>query len=309
MEEVVQQSDVVQEQSAPESAPAVETPQTGDTPAQEVPAYTPNYKFKSYDQEYEFDDDIKPLVTNKQLEDKFRDLFTAARGIEGVRKAKEKTQSEYQEYKKSVSPVMDLVNKANKAYQEKDYNSFFKTIGLSDQEVLQYAYKQLEYMEMPQDKRAQIDETNRLRSDYSKVREESELLKAEFQEIQKQKALSDLDQALSSQEVSNLVSAFDQRNGAGAFKQEVINRGFAIFQATGQNLTPAQVVQDLMSKYSFAFNQGQPQAAQAPQTPNVAQRKEVPVMQVPKGASTSVAAKQIKTLDDLHAVRKEKYGY
>jgi hypothetical protein len=300
-------------QQVEETTPAVDTPAqeaspTGAPESAEAPAYSPNYKYKSYDQEYEFDEYMKPLVSNKQVEERLRELYAAQRGIEGVSKARDKAQAEYQEYKKQWNPVVDLVQKANKAYQDKDYDAFFKTLGVPEADVLKYAYKRLEYMDMPEDRRKQVDETRQLRESYSQTREEAEYLREQFQEVQRQKTLNEIDQALSSQEVSSIARSFDQRNGQGAFKQEVINRGILLYQSTGQSLTPAQVVEDLVNKYGFSQQQEPAQArTQAPS--QVVERKELPVMPVAKGGSASVAARQIKTLDDLKAIKKEKYGY
>lgn len=282
-----------------------ETP-SGDKPAD---VYTPNYKYKSYDNEYEFDEYMKPLVTNKQVEERLRELYAAQRGIEGVSKARDKAQSEYTEYKKQWSPVLDLVQKANKAYQSKDYDLFFKTLGVPEKEVLQYAYKRLEYMDMPQDKRAQHDQDIQLKREYHSSKEENELLKEQFQEFQKQKLSSDIDMALSNQEVAPVIKAFEERNGQGSFKEEVIARGIYIYQTTGKSPTPNEVVKDLVNKYGLIQQNKPVNNVQTPAESNVVQRKDVPVMKSPTGGGSSVAGKAIKSLDDLKAVRKEKYGF
>ena len=69
-------SQVPEEVSAPESAPAVESVES-----QEPAPYTPSLKYKVYDQEKEFPEWTKSYIKDPETESRFKDLFDRSDGL------------------------------------------------------------------------------------------------------------------------------------------------------------------------------------------------------------------------------------
>jgi hypothetical protein len=52
-------------------------------------AWKPSFKFKVKDKELEFDDFVKPIIKTKDLEQKFKDLYEKAHGLDEVKTSRE----------------------------------------------------------------------------------------------------------------------------------------------------------------------------------------------------------------------------
>src|SRR5574343_1562020 len=88
-----------------EQSTQAEQPEASVEP--EVPAYQPTYKFKVKDQELEFDDLFKPLVTSKEAEAKIREFHEKYHGIEEVKKHRDEIRQNWESYRQNDEPVLN----------------------------------------------------------------------------------------------------------------------------------------------------------------------------------------------------------
>ena len=139
-------------------------PEETEDLATEEEEWTPSFKYKVKDDEFDMEEWVKPLVTNKEIEEKLKVLHSKGHGIEDIKKDRttlretkqqleEKlttTESELNNMKQSLNIVSDWVQKG-------EMDKFFDALQIPEDKVLQYAIERLKYREMSPEQRAQID--------------------------------------------------------------------------------------------------------------------------------------------------------
>jgi hypothetical protein len=299
------------------SAESSETP-SGSPEAVQAP-YTPSLKYKAMGKEYEMDPWIKDAIKAKEHEDKIRELYEKATGLDAIKTEREKLREEYFGYKDQWEPVKKELTRANEFYSKAKQafesgdstqgyfhmDSFLKHIGVPKKLMQQYVLQDLQMEDLPQEQKAAYNKNRELESQYQAMQERLSQTEMQYQQMAVEQKRYELHSAMSKPDVQSLQQAFDQRNGQGSFQQEIIRRG-QWYEASNQpSPTADQLVQEMVKLYGFQMQASQPQTQQASQGPN----KELPVIPVVKGGSSSPTTRSLKTLADLEAVRKEKYGY
>lgn len=311
-EEVVESSEVVSDQ--------VETPEVsaegGDSKDLELdgavegeaPAYEPNFKYKVLGEEKEFDEWAKKLVKSKEDEDFYRDILTKVHGVDHIKQERDsfreqantlrETQERYQTLTQNLDVLSQYVNNGN-------LDAFFQSIGITQDQVMQYAMKQLQLSEMTPEQRAEYERATRAQQNEVLLGQQNEQLSTQMQELQHRQRMFELDSFISQPGLNEQVSAFDQRLGqAGAFKQEVINRAVAHYNQTGQDLPVKDAVESVLRVAGISVGQQTTQMAPSPQgTPHAAQTKvvpqEKPTIPNTKGSGLSPTKRKISSIEDL----------
>lgn len=292
------------------STEASSTPDAASIPeVPEVPAYQPNFKFSVMKKEHEIPEAYRQLIKDPQTEKQVKEIFEKAYGIDHVKGERAKLQEEYKSYRSQTEPVMQIAQQLQHHLQNNDLTSYFKTLGLTKQQVYQWAVKQAEIDELPEHQRQVYDQHQEAQHRAYQLEQQLQAQQAQFEQFQVQQRSSELESILSRPDISSFVQSFDQRNGEGAFRSEVIARGQLYYYTKGIDASPQQVVQEIMQR--FGPNQSQAAAPQAP-TMNAPQTKAPP--QVPvipnTGAGTSAPTQRsINSVDDMIAVRKQKFGF
>jgi hypothetical protein len=306
--------------TASQIAPAVDTSTpitSADTSAapvaSEQPAYTPDYKFKVMDKELEMDEFLRPAIKSKEHEQKLKELYEKAHGLDEVKTSREKAREEYKSYKTQAEPVIRTVQQASnfyqtgvRAYEEGNarggtfkLEQAFKELGINDKVLQQYVFTKLKMEELPPEQKADYNRQREQDLQFAQMQQQMQEQQSYFQQMAVQTRTQQLQQAISSPEVASIAQSFDQRNGPGSFQNEVIARGQLYWQTRQQDVPADQLVQEIITKYGLSAQQAQPQA-QAP--------REVPVIPVVKGNSGSPAGKAFNSTADLINYRKQQFG-
>lgn len=288
-------------------APSVEntaTPQGTETPAAAAvaQAYAPNFKFKVYDEEKEFDEFLRPVITNKDVEDKLRDLYTRAHGLDGLKTKHEKLRAEYetlQPIKTKYGNLAESLGALSYYVGKDDFDSFFQTLRIPEDKIYKWVNRKLQEQEMSPEQKADLqarrEEQHRL---YMLEKQNQEAL-SRLESFESQQNRMQLDSVLAKPEISSVAQAFDTKVGRqGAFMEEVIKRGVTLYHMTGQDLPPEQVVQDLMQTIGKVVEPmaASPQATQM--TPNMGQAKP-PVIPNIQAKSGSPVRKSPRSIEDI----------
>lgn len=303
VESTTTESTVVAESSAPESNIAqTEVASTQEAPQQ--PAFTPNYKFKADDKDYELPEMYRPLIKDQDTQKQVIEIFEKAYGIDGLKGRYSQTKEEFNKYKEQITPLVKLATELNYYQQKGDLSSYFKTLGFSDEQILDYALKKAQQLELsPEQKRVYDEREAGVRNQYQ-LEQQFKQTQERLYEMQVQQRNFELQQVLSRPDVNNFVQAFDRRNGAKAFEQECRMRGQAHFALTGQDLSAEEVVQEIIKKFDSPVSAMPAQMSnQAPKAP-----AEVPVIPNTGTGSTSPTQKTFKSLDDVRKYRAENFG-
>jgi predicted nucleic acid-binding Zn-ribbon protein len=294
-----------QEVSSPEVAsPAVETAPESAAPAAEAPAWSPNYKVKAYDNEYEIPEDFRAYI-NKDNENKFKEVFERSFAFDTIKQKYKDAHSKYQDVNGKYETVSKNLDRLSKYVQNGDFDSFFSSIKIPEQSIQNWIYNKLQLQDLPQEQRQLYTQNSEYQRELLSMQEQYEEMQSklqEFEEFKQQQALqqrfNELDSVVNSAEYSQLAQSYDARVGQpGAFKNEVILRAAAVANATGKDLSPAEAVQEFAKLVAWNNQNGAPSAS--PQ--KAAGRPTIPSV---SGKASSPVAPQVKSIEDLKKLAK-----
>lgn len=262
-----------------------------------MPAYVPNYKFKAYEKEYEVDELFRPLIKDADTEAKIKALHSKAYALDPMKEKLEGTRKEFDGFKGTVEPKIRAFDQFNKILENKDWDTFFKKLGVPNEEIFSYVEKQLALMNAAPDQKAEYERNMQLRQQAYAQEEQIRQYQTAYEQQATQARTMQLESLMSRPEVQRYAGAWDERAGSiGAFRQLVVDEAVAAWHMTGQDWSAEQAVQHVINKYGkvvagFNGQQAQPQTyggqqqashASPPVIPHVAGRGTSPIKKVPK---------------------------
>jgi len=300
----------VNESVAVESSPAPESPASpapAAVSASETPAaWTPNYKVKAYDNEYDIPEDFRSYI-NQENEKKFKEVFERSFAFDTIKQKYKDAHSKYQDVSGKYDNISKNLDKLSKYVEAGDFDSFFNSIKIPEQSIQQWIYNKLQIQSLPQDQQQLYTKNSEYQRQLSSMQEQYEEMQSKLQEFESykqqqavQQRMSELDSAIGSAEFKSLAESYDARVGQpGAFRNEVILRAAAVAQSTGKELSVQEAVQDFAKLVAWNQQNGA-------QAAGVAQKGQGrPTIPSVSGKASSPVAPQVKTLDDLKKLAKE----
>jgi hypothetical protein len=266
------------------------------------PDYTPNYSFRVREEDHEFDDWVRPAITSAEHENKLRELYTKAYGLDSVKSRADEYERKYSETNEKYGTLNSQWENMSNGLQkindmkEKDFGTFRKVWQIPDHKILEAASEIMQYMQNPELK-AQYD-ANQDRA-LQMLQQEQSLTQHSQQTAQMQRQMHDMkmQQVYGDPEISRFEKEFDKRMGKpGSFRDEVNSYGSLQFH-NGKYVEPSVVVSTVYSRMKnllgdMAVAQAQQQAA--PQAQSV---RSLPNMG--SGKTGSAVKKKITSTDDL----------
>lgn len=300
----------VSEASAASSEQASEQIAQGATaaPTPQAPTYTPNFKYRAALEDKEVEDFWRPLIKDKESEERVIKALKKLDGFDQVYESKGKILSEYQTLQKDYESVQDEVTRFNEALSKGDLTSAFRQIGLTDQQIFQWTQQRLQFMEMPPEQRKAIEDRERLQMQQQMIEQEKSQYQKMYEEQAVQTRTLHLDFVLSRPEVAQSADSWDKVMGQGAFKNLVISEAKSHFFATNEDLTPDQAVQMVLGKFGKLMSQqraGMTGAPQMHQPGELANPQTKPVIPNVSGKNASPIKRQAKSIDDIKRITKE----
>jgi predicted nucleic acid-binding Zn-ribbon protein len=297
--------DVVE--SSPVESVASSAPEAA-SPASAAPAdtaWTPSYKVKAYDNEYEIPENFRSYI-NQENEKNFKEVFERSFAFDTIKQKYKDAHTKYQDVNGRYETVSKNLDKLSKYVQNNDFDSFFKSINIPEQTIQQWIYNKLQVQDLPQEQQQLYTKNSEYQRQLLSMHEQYEEMQSklgEFESYKQQQALqqrvSELDSTINSSEYKSIAEAYDARVGQpGAFKNEVILRAAAVANATGKDLSPAEAVQELAKLVAWNSQNGG-------QVGGVAQKANGrPTIPSVSGKASSPVAPQVKSMDDLKKLAK-----
>jgi len=295
-------------ESEAKEAEASEEEKPEETPSEEA-EYTPNLKFKAMGKEMEFDEELRPFITNEQVEKKFRELHEKAYGLDHVKTDRQALREELDGVKKEHTELKGSVEFLGKYLEQGDLESFCRELNISETDILKFAATLLQRREMPPEQR-QVHEG------YSNLKREVDALKIQNSRLSQGQSeglvaarMMEMDNVISDPNVSAVAKAFDERVGKpGAFREEVILRGRYHWQTYQKDIPAKQAVDEVLNLIGGTVAAPPPQqVAETPapqqQASNVKVVHQKPAIPNIQGKGTSPAKKVFKTLEDIEEHR------
>lgn len=266
--------------------------------------------------QHEFDEMFKPLITSKEAEDKIRDLYTKAYGLDASKAYNQQLIESFQEKSKEYesqigeyTKVKDDITFMKELFAKGDYLGYARAVGLSDEILDKLATQALSYRKMDPYQREAYDQSLRSRRDvYMKSKTERELemrLKEQedrINQINAQQMLATIDATLEKPDYSSIAQEFDSRVGEkGSFRREIVYMGDRLEQE-GKPAELGNIIQALAKRYNLAGSVDGKSSKAAVSNTVVAKEK---VAQRPqsipnvKGGASGPVRKEVTSIRDL----------
>ena len=212
-----------------------------------VQAWTPSYKYKVLDKELEFDEQLKKATTSKEVEDKLKELYEKASGLDEIKTKRQQAQSERDEWRTKYTSVETSLKTLGEHVRKKDFGSFFEALQIPKEDIFKFVADELKYEALPAEQKNAIEQRRQLEQQYAQQSQYSQTLEQQMAQLVANQAATELNFELSKPGLSQIIESFDAREGKpGAFRNEVIRRGQYYEKVLGQYASPSQVVQELV---------------------------------------------------------------
>jgi hypothetical protein len=279
----------------------------GAAAAASTTTYKPDYKFKSWDKEYELDPFFKSLVKDEESEKKIKSLHAKAYGFDSLKDKFNNVREEYQGFKKENEVLNRSVSQLGKFISNKDYENFFQALKISDEDIFEYAQKRLNMMSMPADQRAEYERQAQIRHQNYMLEAQNQQYQQQYQEAAVQTRAVQLDTVLSRPDIGKYASAWDRDMGQeGAFRSLVIQEGQSHFFQTGHDLSAEEAAHLVLKKFGKVIRTEDGQMTATPGSGFAGSQQGAqqttsspPIIPHVSGKGTSPVKKAPKSLDDL----------
>jgi hypothetical protein len=239
------------------------------------PAYTPDFSYKVYDEQKEFPEFIRPLVTDKEMEEQVRSILCKADGLDGLKPKHEKKVKDYEELLARNQELQNNIEQM-KYFAENDLDTYLQFGNVSEDKLLAHVQNKLRLAELPPEERQEYERGRKAQQELYDVKNRLSQYESQNQNLMMQQHDIQLDQALNMPEVAQYREYFDSQAGPGAFKEEITKHGAAVYYQTGQSITPMEATratferfQKLMPMQQTTMNAPQPAQQQTQTIPNV----------------------------------------
>lgn len=306
-------TDPTPETPAAEATATVEE-STGTPPETDPPKFAPNYQLEVMDQKVEVPAWLRPLMTTPEAEKQVREFCNKAFGLDFVNGKHEKlkgtheeTRTNFEKVSQQFGALEEDVSKVMLLKHNKDYDAFFQVLDIPEKDVLEWAYEKVRESEMSEMDRSRVREQKSFRTRAINAEYENSRLTNRDLQSQNQTRLRDLDVELAKPTVRESIDSFDKRMGRpGAFREECINRGASMWALYKKDMSPDQVVKDVLGLI------GTPTGTPNQVVPTVANgggaTKPPVIPHVGSRPASPTTSRQIRSIEDLERIRKEKYG-
>lgn len=313
-----------------EAAPAATTQNTTATPAPAAaagnptpvldaegkpgaPQWQPNFKFRSYDKEFEIEEMYRGLIKDAESEKKVKALFEKAHGMDFMKPKYQKVREEHETLKSRVDkeylPLARSIDEVSALYAKGahtgELEAFFQKLQIPDEVLYKYVARRLDYTALTPEQKAAYDRSVQAQSQTYTLEQQNQMMQEQMATMQVQARTMELSTVLAKPDVRELIEAVDSRLGAGAFQNEVIREGQLAWSSLKKDLTAEEAVTAVVNRIRPIIQAGQSQTTTtaAPGTPaqgiqNPATGRP-PVIPSVKGQGTSPVKKVPKSIDDL----------
>lgn len=243
---------------ASEGSTATDDPQlsleTSESTGEKVEDFTPNFTYKSFGEERDMEDWVKPFIKDSETEQKVRDLFEKSSGIDQLKDERERMQQSYQEMQQSVQQLSKLksnVELLGNLAKSKDLNGVFNMLGIKNDDIFAYAEKEYDAVHnmTPEEKAAHRQMRDRL-TEAEVLRHRDSLRSAQDHQVRQEQFREHLIHQINElgQEPVDHINTWEQSKGRGRFLDLVYEVGNNYFQRYNTPLAPEQAIKGALEQ-------------------------------------------------------------
>jgi hypothetical protein len=294
------------------AAATPEQTEVGAEGVQAAPTYTPNFKYKIKDAEFEFEDWAKTLVKEKTHEEKIRELYTKGHGIDEIKTSRDELKQKFEEIEPKYKTIEQSINMLGGYVRNGQMDKFFEALKIPEGLVLKYAADRLKFSQLPAEEQQRILNERATTQRLSETEEYSQTLEQQLEETRIAQRNLEIATALSRPDVQQVATQLETMVGkSGFFRDKVVEKGLLHFHTTGKDLTVQEAVQAVLQEVGPFLGVQQAGAGSAPantqsQGPAVVVRQNQHIIpNIPTGGGSPVK-KTPRSLDDLRAIRTQR---
>lgn len=221
--------------------------------------YSPNFTYKVKDEEHEFNDYVKGAITSRESEDYFRDLHTRADGLDGYKEKVTGLEGRLGEYENVTGKLQRGFTDLKSYRDQGDYRNLFKSLGVSSDDVVKYAYGLAQEAEMPEEQRNMINQNRQYEDRLSMLERENESHRQHRSNSAVNNDLKELESYVNTSDGLN-----DRMKSVGFnLRDEILSYGIAATKSTGREPSIAEAANVVIEKYGKLLS---PANAGIPQT-------------------------------------------
>lgn len=266
---------------------------------QKTEEYVPNFKYKAVGEEFEFDEDIKSLIKDKDSEERFRSIFAKAKGLEFYEEKHKKLEDshnnltvEYESKMRDATELATIVNEFNSQIASKnvgDQHRALMNAGLDEQSILNIAKQILDIRELSPQQRQAYNNQFEQKDAIKQYEQRFNAQEQQMQTLARQNAEAQVTGFLATQ--NDFMNEYEALEGkkAGDFRNDFISYGqYLISKGVDADLNAA------MEEFKKVNNLKGVRPA-----PKIAE----PIQAIPnvKSSGHSPIQKEFKSMDDLRA--------
>ena len=304
-------------ESAPSATPTAGANAAASTEGQtqiegQPAAWTPDFKFKVMDKEYEIDEMFRPIIKDEETLKKVRRMQEQVLGLPHLEASRDEFKNKYQTALprlQEYETVERRLNKLSHYIQNRDFGSFFDEIKIPKAEILKWVKAELDAEELPPHVRQEMERARQIARQNYDAEQELEYYRSQQAEMERNQNLQLIDNTVS-QLAMDVANQFNERmQNPTAFRDAVINKGLAIQEHTGQILALDQVIslvkQDL-ARVMGIVEGGAPAQGMPAQNGQVASAQgKPPVIPAIKAGAASPVKTPPKSIADLKKLAAE----
>lgn len=290
---------------AASAMPAPGAPPDPNAPAvTPAPSWSPNFKYKAALQEKEIEEFWRPLIKDKDSEEKVKKLFSKVDAFDYMSEKKAHFEKQFNDANEYYNDMQGTVQKFNSAIKSDDLTSAFRVAGISRDQVFKWTQQQLQIMDLPPEQQAMYAKAEQAQQQKSVLEEQIASLQNRFEDQAVQTRTMRLEQSLLRPDVARFSEAWDQNaQQQGAFREFVIQEARREWFETKQDIPPEQAIERVMQRFGKFLNVGN---SPSQTVPTSAPRAAPPVIPNIQGKAASPIKKVAKNMDELNKAIKER---
>jgi len=223
------------------AAEEVVEPKADEVIEDNVVEYTPDFTYKVKDETFEFDDAVREAIKSKEVEDKFRDLYTRAAGLDDYKSKYSDIESKYNEQAPQLERLIGGYKTLMSYRDEGDMDRLMSTLGVSEDALMDYVGQLLEREELPEEQRAALKQNREMEDKIYHLEQQVQQFQTNETTSRHQAERNELSQILQSNDYSEGVQLL---NEVGVdFEKDVIRAGEAIVANEQRYPSVAEAVQ------------------------------------------------------------------
>lgn len=309
MAEEQQETTTEQVDTAPQAESTSESVETA--PAGEG-AEAPQTAAEAIDWSFKFNDEVRQVpeefrwVTEKEKAEVLKEMYqkSEALGFHKEQTATLKQQiGDYEGKVQSWEPIVSQVAQLQEMFTKQDHKGVMKTLGYSKEDIYKLAQQFIDEDKMPAEQKQFLQQ-----QEQSAIALQREQGQAQYYRTVAEQQLASLtsiqlESEFGKADTQAVASVYDQKFGAGKFRELVLSQGEVMVAQQGRHIPPSELVPMIVGQFAPFVQLTQAGAQAAPNASEGSARPQAKVIPNVKGTSTAIGGKSISSIADLKQLR------